>query len=169
MVTLLVGSTGAGKTTYGLKLQKELPAVLYSIDNWMKDLWGDDMPKDPEPAWFHENHEWYVERIKRCEKKIVSLAAARAKIGQKSILDFGFSTREHRKSILEALNESKVQTKIIWLDVPAHKRWERVQSRNSEKGETYVMNVDQSLFEYMENIFEAPSKNEAQSFEIVKQ
>jgi adenylate kinase family enzyme len=44
IIILIVGSTGAGKTTYARKLAEQIQAVVYSIDDWMKGLYWQDMP-----------------------------------------------------------------------------------------------------------------------------
>ena len=41
---LVVGCTGAGKTTYARQLAAELGAVRFSIDEWMMALFGPDVP-----------------------------------------------------------------------------------------------------------------------------
>lgn len=160
MIVLISGSTGAGKTTYSRKLARKLPGIVYSIDNWMKALYGQDMPTEPTSEWFQKNHEWYVERIQRCEEHIRSLTLDRALIDQSSILDLGFSTSDHRKSFIDFYKQSEIEVQTHFLNIPANIRWERVQKRNSEKGSTFVMNVDRTLFDYMEGIFEKPSSNE---------
>jgi len=40
----ICGSTGAGKTTYALKLSDEIGAVRFSIDEWMAALFWMDTP-----------------------------------------------------------------------------------------------------------------------------
>ncbi len=169
MITLIVGSTGAGKTTYSRKLAKELPAVVYSIDNWMKSLFGADMPEDPKPEWFHENHEWYVARIKRCEAQIKDLSKNRALIAQQSILDLGFSTKDHRKDFINFFSKENVPVTIHFLDIDKGERKRRVESRNREKGDTYVMEVDDSLFDFMEGIFEPPSDSEGVPVKVLNE
>jgi predicted kinase len=162
-----VGSTGAGKTTYSRKLASEISAVVYSIDNWMKAMFGADMPSEPQPSWFHENHEWYVERIARCEEMILELVKSRALLSQPSILDLGFSTKEHRKKFIDRLSSEGIAVRIQFLDVDAEERKQRVEKRNQEKGETFMMTVDDSLFDFMENLFEAPSEEEGVPVQVV--
>lgn len=108
MIVMIVGSTGAGKTTYARKLSQEITAVVYSIDHWMKKLYGDDMPIDPKPDWFHQNHAWYLE----------------SPFWPKTILDLGFSTEKHRQKFISKFLKQK-----------------------REKGDIFVMTVDDSLFE----------------------
>jgi predicted kinase len=169
MVILVAGSTGAGKTTYARKLAPERKALVYSIDNWVQTLYGADMPKNPSPEWFFENQNWYRERISRCEEMILELSLERAKHGQNSILDLGFTTREHRTRFIEYFKNKNISVETYFLDVPASERRNRVEKRNLEKGETFVMNVDDSLFEFMESIFEPPTHSEGCPVKVIKE
>lgn len=160
MIALIVGSTGAGKTTYSRDLAKRWPGVVYSIDDWMKSLYWPDMPSEPDMNWFSANHQWYVDRIGRCESVILREAIERARLNQKSILDLGFSTAEHRTRFIRTFNDLGIPVETHYLDLDADLRWKRVQERNSEKGSTFVMHVDRPMFEFMESIFEPPSASE---------
>lgn len=51
--------------------------------------------------------------------------------------------------------------------MPASIRWERVQNRNQNQGETFVMNVDRGMFDYMESIFQAPTKDEGALIHLI--
>jgi predicted kinase len=41
---LIHGYLGAGKTTFARRLEEELPAIRFSHDEWMTNLYGDDPP-----------------------------------------------------------------------------------------------------------------------------
>ncbi|MFN9580481.1 MAG: AAA family ATPase, partial [Novosphingobium sp.] len=63
-IVLIVGSTGAGKTTYARRLAEELGGVRFSIDEWMMTLfWADS----PQPIEF----QWTIERVRRCEALVM--------------------------------------------------------------------------------------------------
>ena len=142
MIVLVVGSTGAGKTTYARKLAPDLPGVVYSIDNWMKSLFGADMPEDPQPEWFYENQQWYVQRIARCEKMITDLATQRAKVGQQSILDLGFSTEEHRKLFIDHFKDLDIPVSMtLQSDTSDLRRRIRESNRRGKPRETKVSNL----------------------------
>jgi len=47
---------------------------------------------------------------------------------------------------------------LHWIDIPQDIRWERVQGRNREKGESYTMDVTREMFDFMEGEWEMPSK-----------
>lgn len=160
VVYLIVGSTGAGKTTYSKKLSAEKSAAVFSIDNFMKDLYWQDMPRNPDNSWFVENGPWYMERINRCEALILKMTVDRLQRSENTILDLGFSTDEHRMKFISELKKSAAEIEVHFLDYSAEVRWQRVLKRNSEKGETFAMTVDRNMFDYMESIFETPTAKE---------
>lgn len=169
VVALIVGSTGAGKTTYARKLALEISAAVFSIDDWMKSLYWQDMPENPSNSWFLENGQWYVDRIQRCEELILKNVIERARLQENSILDLGFSTSEHRKKFISKLQKSKIPVVTHYLDVSPDLRWERVCERNHSRGETFVMNVDRDMFDYIESIFERPDPSEGAEVIIIKE
>jgi hypothetical protein len=44
--------------------------------------------------------------------------------------------------------------------VPVEERWTRVEARNANKGETYAMEVDRSMFDFVETMWELPDPAE---------
>lgn len=167
MVILIVGSTGAGKTTYAKELATKISAEVFSIDDWMRSLYWQDMPHNPDNQWFIENSNWYTDRIARCEDLILKMALYRARRNEKTILDLGFSTSEHRKRFISAFTDHGVTVEVHFLDVPIETRWARVQKRNHEKGDTFAMYVDREMFDYIESIFELPVQAEGALIHIL--
>ena len=167
MITLIVGSTGAGKTTYARRLAEETSAVVYSIDNWMKALYWQDMPEHPDIEWFQSNHTWYTDRIARCEDLIKDLSYRRARLHQPSLLDLGFSTAKHRQGFIDFYKGHGIAVDIHFLNPDPKIRWERVQKRNRNRGETFVMEVDSSMFDYMESIFQPPSSEDGVAITLI--
>lgn len=160
LVYLIVGSTGAGKTTYAKSFSNQVKATIYSIDDWMKALYWQDMPPNPSNEWFLENGKWYVDRIERCEKLIWTNTLDRIGRKEPTILDLGFSTKDHRIKFINKCKDIGASAEIHFVDVDADTRWDRVQKRNSEKGSTFAMTVDRGMFEYIESIFQAPTDAE---------
>jgi len=152
-VHLIVGSTGAGKSTYALKLADELGAVRFAIDEWMDDLFAPDKPDD---AGF----EWYWPRIQRCEARLWAVACQALSLGTPVILDLGLSTREHRDKFRALAREAGHPTHLHYLDVDVATRWARVEARNAEQGQTYRLTVTREMFDFVETRFEAPGKDE---------
>lgn len=151
---LVVGLTGAGKSTYCHQLAVKEKAMVFSIDQWMKSLFWQDMPKEPDMKWFQENSAWYMERIERCEKFIAEETKSLLSRDVSVILDLGFTAKSHRLQYLELGRSIGSETEIHFLDVPEDERWRRVQKRNEQKGSTFSMHVSREMFDYINEIFE---------------
>lgn len=152
-VILVVGCTGAGKTTYARALADDLGALRFSIDEWMAPLFGPDMPT---PIRF----DWMMERVKRCEAMIFTIVEQAAARGLPAVLDLGFTKYEHREKFRSLCADAGLSAAVHFIDVPRETRWLRVQARNAEKGETYAMQVDRSMFDFMEDMWEPPRVTE---------
>lgn len=150
---LIVGCTGAGKTTYARRLADELGGVRFSIDEWMTGLFG---PDSPQPIQF----QWMMERIDRCEAQIFALARQLAARGVPALLDLGFTKKAHRDKFRSLAAEAGLTAAVHFVDVPADERWYRVNRRNRERGETFAMEVDRSMFDFMEGMWEPPLEAE---------
>ena len=150
---LIVGSTGAGKTTYARRLADELGGVRFSIDEWMTTLFWSD---SPQPIEF----EWTIERVRRCEAQIMATVRELASRRVPAILDLGFTTKEHRDRFRSFAAETKLSAAVHFIDVPADVRWLRVDRRNTERGATYAMQVDRQMFDFMEAMWEPPVETE---------
>jgi len=152
-IILVVGCTGAGKTTYARKLVDESGGVRFSIDEWMTTLfWADS----PQPLQF----DWTMGRIGRCEAMIFATVRQLAARGVPAVLDLGFSRREHRDKFRTLCAEAGLTSAVHFIDVPADERWYRVNRRNKEQGETYAMQVDRAMFDFMEGLWEPPDQAE---------
>ena len=77
-----------------------------------------------------------------------------------SVLDLGFTKRDHRDRIRALATQAGLGATIHFVDVPADERWRRVERRNSERGETYAMQVDRHMFDFMESLWEPPEQAE---------
>ena len=152
-VILITGGTGAGKTTYALKLAEDIGAVRFSIDDWMTGLFWMDAPNPP-------SFDWAMERIGRAEAIIRLTAEQTLSRNVPVILDLGFTKAEHRIAFAEWARSLGHEPVLHWVDVPTETRWMRVQGRNAEKGETFAMEVDRAMFDFMEGEWEAPQDNE---------
>ncbi|MBU0940766.1 MAG: ATP-binding protein [Bacteroidetes bacterium] len=153
MIHLIVGNTGAGKTTYSNKLKGKVNGIIFSIDKWNNTLFlADKKPTD--------GLEWFLERIERAEKIILNLIEQLEASQVDSILDLGLSKLEHREKFRKFAAENGYQIKYHFLDISKETRWKRVMERNHEKGETFEFEVTLENFEFMESWFEKPSETE---------
>ena len=148
-VYLITGGTGAGKTTYALKLAAETGSIRFSIDGWMTTLFWMD---SPDPISF----DWAMERIGRAEAQMWETAQQILARGVSVILDLGFTKAVHRQKFYDLSKIAGYDASLHWVDISPEERWRRVQSRNTEKGETFAMEVPRDMFDFMENEWEAP-------------
>ncbi len=155
-VILVVGCTGAGKTTYARQLADEMDAIRFSIDEWMMPLFG---PDQPTPIRF----DWMMERVNRCEAMIFEMAKQAIVRSCSVVLDLGFTKKEHREKFRILCAEAGLSVAVHFVDVLRETRWQRVEQRNRDKGETFAMTVDRSMFDFMETMWEAPLPEEWQA------
>lgn len=153
MIHLIVGNTGAGKTSYCKQLKEKSKAIVFSIDQWNNILF---MPDKTDK----DGLEWFLERITRAESMIKNLILQLENTSTDSILDLGFSKFEHREAFRKFAAQHNIETQLHYLDVDKDLRWKRVQKRNVEKGETYEFHVSKENFDFMEIWFEIPNENE---------
>lgn len=154
IICLVTGGTGAGKTTFARDAASRDGGVVFSIDDWMTALFWMD---SPQPIAF----DWTIERIARCEAVIWTTARDITARGVPVYLDLGFTTREHRDRFVALAQDASLPVQIVYVDVPADVRWQRVQQRNADQGATFAMHVDRAMFDFMEARWEPPTDEES--------
>jgi len=155
---LVAGPTGAGKTTVARELARREGGVVFSIDEWMQNLYWMDCPEKNDLAFA-------LERITRCEAQIAVVALQLAAAGITSVLDLGLTRRSHRKEWLERARAAGIEAKLYEVQVPAEERWQRVLQRNQAAtnptaSETYSFMVTREMFDFMERRWEPVSADE---------
>ena len=153
MIHLIVGNTGAGKTSYANNLKLETMGIVFSIDTWNKKLFFPDMRDE-------DGLDWMLERIDRVEDVILEYILQLDIIGTDSILDLGLSKFKHREKFRDFAHKYQIPIKTHFLDVSKETRKQRVFKRNTSKGETFEFEVTNENFEFMEKWFEAPTEEE---------
>lgn len=155
LVHLICGSTGAGKTTYALRLSDQLGAVRFSIDEWMAALFWMDTPKPLDAAWS-------TERVERCRTQIWTVVLRIAPRNVPCVLDVGLGQAQSRARFAELARHAGLSVQLHLLDLPVEERWRRVQARNAQKGETYQLGfeVTREMFDFIEGLWELPTEAE---------
>jgi len=100
--------------------------------------------------------DWAMTRIGRSETLIRQMAEQALAQGVSVILDLGFTKVEHRQSFAQWGRSLGYACELHWVDISAQERWNRVQSRNREKGESFAMEVTREMFDFMEGEWETP-------------
>ena len=162
LIHLICGSTGAGKTTYAIRLAQEVGGVRFSIDDWMTALYWMDAPEPLTAAWS-------VPRVERCMAQIWSVASQVAARGVPAVLDHGFGQSAVRQRFIGLAREAGFSVRLYILNAPAEERWGRVEARNANKGETYQLSFDvtREMFDFVETLWEPPGPEETRTCDCV--
>ena len=161
MIHLLVGNTGAGKSTYANKLKLETSGVIFTLDKWNKILFFPDKTEN-------DGLNWFLERIERAELLMQDLILQLENSNVDSILDVGLSKFEHREKYRQFAKKNNIEVKIHYLNISKEIRKERVLKRNLEKGATFEFEVSEDNFEFMETWFETLTKQELENAIIIE-
>ena len=149
-IHLVFGPQGAGKSTYSRQLAARIEGVRLSIDDWMGQLYGPDLPTPM-------NFSWIMERVRRCEQRIWATATDIARTGGHVALDLGFMKVQSRRAFPALAAENEHPAQLHFVDAPHDVRRQRVLTRNTEKGETFSFEVTAPMFDFMEREFEPPT------------
>jgi len=162
LIHLVCGSTGAGKTTYALRLADRLGAVEFSIDEWMAALFWMDSPQPLDPSWS-------MARVERCYGRIWETALQVAARGIPCVLDLGFTRAESRLRFAALARGAGLGVELHFIDVPAGERWRRVEARNAGKGGIRQLGFDvtREMFDFVEGAWEPPGGDEMRAYDRV--
>lgn len=146
---LLHGFIGAGKTTLARKLELELPAVRFTLDEWMVALYGHSPSEDQFPAY-----------LVRIESLIWDLAKDVLRVKRDVILDFGFWSRESRDLARERVLSFNAIPRFYGVSCPADVMKARTLAR-SENPPADSMWIDEAAFDKLMKRFEPMGPDEA--------
>lgn len=144
-VHLLCGLVGAGKTTYAKQLAVSLPAVRFSLDEWMLRLHG--LAYD-EPE--------YALRVDDCKALIWDTAVQVLRLGNDVVLDWNQWNRERRAYWKSKAEAAGVEGALHFLDVALEVAITRATQRESPSSHPMVADA----VRHAASIFEPPAKNE---------
>jgi len=131
----LHGFLGSGKTTLARRLERELPGMRLTSDEWMVTLYGPDPPADLFPVYF---------------ARVMAVMEAQwvraLELGVPVILDHGFWTRRERDELRAKAAVLGVPLRWYALTVPGEEALRRIQARNGEAGALYIADETYRLF-----------------------
>jgi predicted kinase len=147
-VHLLCGLTGCGKTTYARRLEAEVPAVRFSLDEWMLRLYGlrYDDPR-------------YVSRLDGCTSLIWDTARQVLRLGSDVVLDWNMWSTDRRRTWRQQAESAGYRVLLHHLDVPVETAIQRVRARNA-LGSTGAHHVDEAGVRHSSAIFQPPTPDE---------
>ena len=153
-VHLLCGLPGAGKTTHARRLAEVLPAVRFSLDEWMLRLYA---LRYDEPS--------YAEKAEACKELIWSLAQQVLALDHDVVLDWNLWSRERRAEWRNRAASAGYPVLVHYIKVPVATAIERAERRTAQ-GVLHSHALDEAGVRHLQTIFEEPNPNEG--IEIVE-
>lgn len=151
-IHFIIGSTGAGKTTYARRLAEDERALPFSIDEWMRESFAPDLTR----ASFADMNE----RVERARRQIWDVATKARTLGVPSVFDTGLLTRSSRAQAREEAARRGCAVRFHYVAAPAETRWARIAARNEARDGGFAFEVTRPMFDFIETIWQAPDAAE---------
>jgi predicted kinase len=145
---LIHGYLGAGKTTFARQLERDIPAIRFSHDEWMVRLYGNDPPIEHFADFYRRICEQVEEIWPRC-----------LELGIDVVLDFGFWSRQERNETRAKISTIGAQTRLYRLACLDDEAWQRIEKRNANLQGS--LTIDRNAFEGFKERFEPLAPDEA--------
>jgi predicted kinase len=145
---LMVGLPCSGKSTLARKLERELPALRLTPDEWHIQLFGQDAD-DPE----------HDARHARIEAMLWPIARRALELGSDVILDYGLWARDEREDYRARAAELGARSEVHFLDVPGDELLRRLRERNSLASQESFRISEGSMGPWMA-LFQRPGEDE---------
>jgi len=146
---LLCGLTGAGKSRLARQLEGSLPALRFTVDEWMIALFGQHLPRP-----VHD------ERFATLSDLAWDTARRTLALGVHVVLDYGFWSRASRQQAARRARDAGATPIVVYLDVPLAELERRLAARNAAlPAGTYA--VTPTMLAEFAARFEPPSEDEA--------
>lgn len=120
---LTCGLPGSGKTTLAKRLEKELPALRLTADEWLHGLYPDLSTTEAEHGPFR----------RRLEPLQWMTARRALELGCNVVLDRGLWAREERDFYRIGAREVGAGVALCLLDLPVDVLWDRLSRRNADR------------------------------------
>ena len=145
---LIHGCIGAGKTTFARRLEKQLPAIRFTHDEWMARFFGTDPPADQFPIFYQRVSEQIEKVWTRC-----------LELGNDVVLDLNFWPRRDRDYARASFLAVGGSTRLYRIACPEDEAWRRVETRNANLDGTSLLIV-RHTFEMLKSRFEPLGEDE---------
>lgn len=151
-IHLLAGLNGAGKTTLARQLQSTLPAVRFSLDEWMLCLY--DLRFDDE---------LYPNRAEKCRSLIWDLTAQVIGTGSSVVLDWNMWSRSRRAEAVKRASEIGATCHLHHVVVSVDTAIQRAIDRHDPRAHR----LDADAVRHLASLFEPPEEAEGFVLHVV--
>lgn len=155
-VHLLVGLPGAGKTTYARRLAADVPAVRFTLDEWMLRLY----------TWSYDEPE-YVARLDDVQALIWDMARQVLALGHDVVLDWNQWSRARRSVWRQRAEMAGCAVVLHHLMTPLDTAIRRLEER-AAAGTTMAHSLDAAGARHMQRLLEIPNCDEGIQIRCVK-
>ena len=152
-IHLIEGPVGAGKSTFGAQLSRQLKAPQLVVDDWMATLFAPDRPDSDTIAW-------YLERKDRCIEQIWTITCGLMEVGIDAVLELGLIQSASRQLFYERMDAAEYPFTVHVIEASREVRRARVRARNKTRGATYSMDVPDGFFELASDMWQRPGDEE---------
>ena len=154
-VHLLAGLNGAGKTTYARHLEGELPAVRFTLDEWMLRLHNLRYDNGAYPA-LAEN----------CKSLIWDIALQVLRAGVDVVLDWNQWSRERRAEWAAKARAHGFEPGLHYIRVRLDTAIAQATIRNAQD-QAYAHILDAAAVRHLASIFEEPGEDEGLQLQVI--
>ena len=155
---LICGLPGSGKTTLAKSIAASTGALIFSPDEWIKDIWG---------AKAETEGNAYRDRVEQLQWKIARRAMMRS---NEVIIEWGTWGKSDREKLRDETKTLGGKVKFYYLNVPRELLKQRILDRNRQPGphEFYVAEseIETFLDDCFSN-FQAPTEAELATYDEV--
>lgn len=144
-IHLLAGLNGAGKTTFARQLEVSLPAVRFSLDEWMLQLYE-----------LRFDDDLYPDRAAKCRALIWDLAGQILHAGTSVVLDWNMWSRARRAEAVERAAALGVRCHLHHVAVPLDVAIQRATDRHDPRAHR----LDADAVRHLAGLFEPPEESE---------
>ncbi len=155
-VVLLCGLTGSGKTTLAAQLERTLPGIRFSTDDWMIELFGQHMTRE----LFDERHHAIKDLLWQTVERLVALRVH-------VVLDYGFWYADERADAARRVTAAGGAPVLVFLDVPVATLERRLEGRNADPPPG-TFEVSRAMLDLFLSKFEPPSDAEALKVIVIR-
>ncbi len=145
---LMVGLPCSGKTALAQKLERELPALRLTTDEWHIHLFGQDAEEPEHDA-----------RHSLLEAMLWNIARRALDLGTNVILDFGFWAREEREDYRSRAKQLGAGSEVHFLDVSEDELLRRLEERNSRPSKGSFLISEEAMKPWIA-FFQKPTPDE---------